>query len=245
MLKLSPTLDRVGVFGRSVADVALLAQAMMGFDDRDTAMSLRARADLTGLVGSEPPVKLHFACVKTTAWDKAEPATLEAFGELVDHLGDRAAMIELSDALERVEGWFRTVQLAELAHSIAPAYEAGRDKLSEGLCKLIDEGQSISAHDYLHAVDRMTATGSVIDDVLADYDAILTPAALGEAPKGLASAGDPVLSEIWSYCGLPAISLPILQGPAGLPLGVQMIAGRFDDARLLRNASWLLQSVEE
>jgi len=75
------------------------------------------------------------------------------------------------------------------------------------------------------------------------YDAILTPAAPGTAPKGLASTGDPSFCTLWTLCGMPAVSLPLLKGANGLPLGVQLVDPRDSDARLLRTARWLAARV--
>jgi Asp-tRNA(Asn)/Glu-tRNA(Gln) amidotransferase A subunit family amidase len=75
------------------------------------------------------------------------------------------------------------------------------------------------------------------------YDAILTPAAPGVAPKGLASTGDPSFCTLWTLCGMPALSLPLLESTNGLPLGVQLVGPRSGDARLLRTARWLAARV--
>ncbi|MBI3060434.1 MAG: amidase, partial [Deltaproteobacteria bacterium] len=71
----------------------------------------------------------------------------------------------------------------------------------------------------------------------------LTPSAPGSAPKGLASTGDPSFCTLWTLCGMPALSLPLLQSANGLPLGVQLVGPRDGDARLLRTARWLAARV--
>ena len=76
------------------------------------------------------------------------------------------------------------------------------------------------------------------------YDAILTPAALGVAPKGLGATGDPRFCSLWTLLGMPALSLPLMQGAGGLPLGVQLVGRRHFDARLLRTARWLASRLE-
>ena len=76
------------------------------------------------------------------------------------------------------------------------------------------------------------------------YDAILTPAAPGEAPSGLGATGNPVFNGLWTLCGVPALSLPLLEGPNGLPLGVQLVGRLGEDARLLRTARWLVERVD-
>ena len=72
------------------------------------------------------------------------------------------------------------------------------------------------------------------------FDAILTPTAPGEAPEGLEATGDPAFCTLWTFLGLPAISLPLMTGPAGMPLGVQLVCAPGQDARLLRTARWLV-----
>ncbi|MFQ5916008.1 MAG: amidase family protein, partial [Nitrospinota bacterium] len=83
----------------------------------------------------------------------------------------------------------------------------------------------------------------MLDDLFEWHDAILTPASTGEAPVGLESTGSPIFCTIWTLCGMPAISLPLLQGARSMPMGVQLVGPRFDDAQLLRAARWLANLV--
>ena len=80
---------------------------------------------------------------------------------------------------------------------------------------------------------------------MVEYDAILTPATTGEAPKGFDTTGNPIFCTPWSFCGMPAITLPLMQGSNNLPLGVQLTSAKGDDARLLRTADWLTKKVNE
>ena len=73
----------------------------------------------------------------------------------------------------------------------------------------------------------------------------MTPSATGEAPKGLKSTGNPIFSTIWTYCGMPSISLPLLQGKNKLPLGIQLVSSLYDDERLFRNATWLTEKIKQ
>jgi Asp-tRNA(Asn)/Glu-tRNA(Gln) amidotransferase A subunit family amidase len=92
-------------------------------------------------------------------------------------------------------------------------------------------------------MDGREVLNSGLNDVFDHFDIIITPAATGEAPAGLDATGDPVFNSLWSFCGTPSITLPLLEGPSGLPLGVQVVGPRGDDARLLRNANWLMQRI--
>ena len=137
----------------------------------------------------------------------------------------------------------RTILVADLARSFAPEYERGRDKMSSVLREMIERGQKVPAVDYNRAVSRIPILNRALDPMFDWYDAIITPATPGEAPVGLESTGNPIFCTLWTLCGMPAISLPLLQGAAGMPLGVQVVGAKGDDARLLRTARWLLNRV--
>ncbi len=244
VLQQSRALDQVGVFGRSVEDVALLAQQLMGFDDRDPDMRPRSRPNIIGTATEAPLVPPRLAFVKTPAWDQADKDVQGAFTELVEVLGDRVEELELSDLLENAVNWHRTIMEADLAKSFRREYERGKENLSATLREMIERGQQCLAVDYNHALEQIPALNSALDEILLEYDAIITPATTGEAPTGLESTGSPVFCTPWTLCGVPSISVPILQGSNDMPIGVQMTAAKNDDARLLRTANWLVQLVE-
>ena len=98
--------------------------------------------------------------------------------------------------------------------------------------------------EYKDALSKIDIANTYFNQFFHDYDAILTPSANGEAPKGLKSTGNPIFSTIWTYCGMPSISLPLLQGKNGLPVGVQLVSSLYDDERLFRNASWLTSKIK-
>lgn len=245
VLQQSRALDQVGVFGRTVADVALLAEQLMGFDERDPDMRPRSRPNLTGTATGEPLVPPRLAFVKTPAWDQADKDVQDAFAELMEFLGDEAEELDLSDLLENAVNWHRTIMEADLARSFRREYERGKESLSATLREMIERGQQCLAMDYNEALEQIPVLNSALDEILLEYDAIITPATTGEAPAGLESTGSPVFCTPWSFLGMPSISVPILQGSNGMPIGVQMTAARNDDARLLRTANWLALRVEE
>src|SRR5437762_1623513 len=105
-------------------------------------------------------------------------------------------------------------------------------------------GREVRALDYPRALARVPELDASVAELFAQrYDAILTPAAPGTAPEGLGSTGDPAFCTLWTLCGMPALSVPLMQGVNGLPLGVQLVGPRHGDARLLRTARWLVGHV--
>src|SRR5690606_1960508 len=137
----------------------------------------------------------------------------------------------------------RTLLEADLAVSFADEYARGAERLSAILREMIERGGRSLAVDYLRAVERRSVLIAALDEIFHLFDAIVTPAAPGEAPRGLESTGSPVFSTIWTLCGTPAVTVPLLQGANGLPIGVQLVGAPGDDARLLRTANWLVREI--
>ncbi len=236
--------DTVGVFGRSVEDCALLGQTLMQFDAADPAMTAQAPPPLLRVASETPPVTPRLAFVPSPFWDRAEDYTKEAFEELAALLDDTCVQVELGDAYGEADLHHRRIMVADLAKNLNPFYEKGRDQLTQTLRDMIEEGHKVTALDYNRGLDRRKALRNGMDELFENFDAILTPATPGQALKGLGKTGDPIFSTLWTFCGLPCITLPLLQGPDGLPLGVQLVASRGDDARLLRVARWLAKTVD-
>ena len=243
IMRLSRALDQVGLFARSLQDIALLAEQLAGHDERDPDTRPRARMPFVATVGEEPPLPPRLAFVKGPSWDRIEKESEEAFAELCESLGEAVNAIDLPLPAD-VLVWHQTLMAAEMAANLDMEWERGRDKLSEPLRALLERGRKIPALDYQRALARIPLLNDDLRPLFDRVDAIITPAAPGTAPKGLGSTGDPSFCSLWTLCGMPAISLPLMQGENGLPLGVQLVGQRGSDARLLRTANWLVHQVQ-
>jgi Asp-tRNA(Asn)/Glu-tRNA(Gln) amidotransferase A subunit family amidase len=243
VLPLSRNLDHLGPFARSLDDLALALDAIAGHDadDPDTqplgARNFRATAQEK--FGLDP----RFAFVRTPVWDKADPDTREAFEELANELGDACFTHDLPE--HYAEAWpaHRAVMAADMAHNLGKLADQGRGTVSQQFQELIAEGRGVTATRYLDALALARALRGPIEELFQqECTAIITPATAGVAPKGDAT-GDPVFCSLWTLLGLPAITLPLLSGEDGMPLGVQLIGAPGDDARLLRTATWLVRRL--
>ncbi len=243
VLALSRPLDTVGLFARDLEDLALLGEAMMGYDAADPDMVPEAAPRLRAVMAEDAPVTPRLVFVGSPVWDQAAADCQEAFAELVDFLGEDIDRFELPKPFDEAVARHRAIMVADLAKSLAREYETGKDRLSDRLHAMIEEGQKVSAVDYNRAVDFAQVLNAGLAEIFERYDAILTPAAPGEAPKGLETTGDPIFCSLWTYLGTPALSLPLLEGKTPLPIGVQLVGRRGDDARLLRTARWLTERI--
>jgi len=249
MLALSNTFDTVGLFARSLGDVALLFDALDHFDGDDPAMRLQAPLRLSEALGEPPAAPPTVAFVKTAAWEKAEPATAAGFETLVEALvaalGERCETVALPEPFAKVADYHNAVLTAEMAQSVGALCDTPGEHPSARFRGMIEDGRTVSAVDYLAAREQREALNAGLNEVFARYDAIITPAAPGEAPEGLGATGDPAFCTLWTFCGVPALSLPLLKGEHGLPVGVQIVGQRGHDRRLMQTASWLMDQLAE
>ncbi len=242
MTALSRHLDHVGVFARSVEDVALVTETLAGHDPADPDTRPVAKPALLTTARDVPPVPPKFYFVKTAAWPNLAPDAAEAYAELCSALGAQDEELPMPEGFENVSERIGHVLYPELAVNLAREYRHGAAQLSEKLRGMIARGRMTLATDYVHALGARAEYRRALDEVFDNCNAILTPAAPGEAgpPE---NTGNPVFSMLWTLMGVPAITLPLLSGASGLPLGVQLVARHGDDARLLRTARWLAEHV--
>jgi len=244
VLRQSPALDHVGIFARSIQDLALLGEQIVGFDEQDTDTRPRAKPPWLRMALEEPPATPNLAFVKTPLWPQVDADTQGGFAELLEHLANQVGEFELPPAMADALEWHRTIMEADIAASFEREYEVGKDRLSASLRQQIERGGKILAVDYQKALARIPLLNAGFDGLFDRYDAILTPAVQGTAPLGLESTGNPMFCTLWTFCGMPALTLPLLQGENGLPIGVQLVGKRGSDARLLRTANWLMATLQ-
>ncbi|MEO7246155.1 MAG: amidase [Rubrivivax sp.] len=236
----APSLDRVGVFARNVDDLALATEIMSGDDGTDPVSRGLPPRQLVAVAATPPPVEPRFCFVRTPWWNEIDAEAREAYEAFVDLLGDRVTQVELPEIVSQARDWLQTVNEAELAFALQREYHQHPQALSEALRGRIGRAMTLPVIDYLTARDRIEHVAGAFDEHFERFDAILAPAALGPAPLGLTSTGDPVMQTVWSFAGLPAVSMPLLRLEGGLPLGVQAVGALHQDGRLLRAVRWLV-----
>ena len=243
ILMQSPTLDTVGVFARSVAGCALLAEVLAGHDPADPATEPLPRPLLLDTALAAPPLTPVFAFLKPPGWDRADPQTTVAVQELAAFLGDQCFEVTVP-GLEEAAAIRRRINVAEMSKCYYAMERRGRDRMSDVLKTAMDEGKAVLARDYIAALDWPKVLNAGMAQIFARCDAILCPAAPGPAPAGLKDTGDPIFNGLWTLTGMPAVTLPVFRSTEGLPMGIQIVGRRGNDARLLRTARWLAAHLE-
>jgi Asp-tRNA(Asn)/Glu-tRNA(Gln) amidotransferase A subunit family amidase len=132
----------------------------------------------------------------------------------------------------------KIIQNADIARFYGPIADKAPGVLSKALVDRIEDGKKYSAVEYNTALDIREALNAGLTEIFGRFDAILTPASAGPAPNGLESTGNAIFNRLWTYLGVPCVTVPLLEAD-GLPMGVQLVGARHDDGRVLRNSRWL------
>jgi Asp-tRNA(Asn)/Glu-tRNA(Gln) amidotransferase A subunit family amidase len=244
-LQTSQSLDQVGVFGRSLGDVARLADALGGYDAADPASFLRPRPRMYEGSLAEVPVEPSFAWFDLPFNDRLSEAAREGFEELLASLGERVERLPAPKSFQSVVECHKVVHEYELYQNLREDIERHGERVSAPLRAVAERARGYGEGRYQAALAMMAGAEDYFDEFFCDYDAILTPAAAGEAPALEAGTGDPIFCTIWTFSGLPCLTLPLLVGETGLPVGVQMVGSANADDRLLRTARWLIRQLQE
>jgi Asp-tRNA(Asn)/Glu-tRNA(Gln) amidotransferase A subunit family amidase len=232
-----PSLDTVGIFARSVDDLILTAGVLMT-DNSDGRFWTPPYGHPRAVDGGAPPLKIAYC--RTPHWSDARPAARDAMQVAAEILSKEAAQIEdvdLGSSFENLVPASQTIFLYELAKALSPEHTEFRQLLSAELSALIETGMEINSVDYERARQVTEQARPMVVDVLAKFDLILTPAAVDEAPP-FANTGDPLFCRTWTLLGNPALTLPVMLGPTGLPVGVQLVGKAGGDSALLAAARW-------
>ncbi len=227
----SAPLDTIGGYARTIADIACLTDIIA----QKPSMPL-TRA----LLGASNHTPLRLGFVRTASWPQGDPAMQSALERYAREAG--ATEIRLPESFEKGIKAQQTVQFRDIAMNYGPIVDENPDVMSAKLKEIIAQGKTVDARQYEDALQFREPLYEELAVLAGSFDAILTPAAAGIAPVGLGATGSPAFNGLWTYLGVPAISLPLLTLD-GLPLGVQAVALRDQDGPLLRATQALLEKA--
>jgi Asp-tRNA(Asn)/Glu-tRNA(Gln) amidotransferase A subunit family amidase len=242
VLRHSALIDHPGVFARSVADAALVVDAITGEDVQDSFSRNLPAALLEAALDRDNAPRLAFAFGPFES--RAEPGTREAIKSFLARLPLRVDPIELGPEFATAEPTLRALMCAGVAESLGPDIDAV-DRVPELVVRLIEEGRALSAVDLVEAWTRRDRLRSELIARMSEYDAVLTFASTGPAPLASDGTGDPIFATLWTLIGAPAYSLPLLRSADGMPIGLQAVAAPGRDAELTSAVAWLMRIAED
>ncbi len=231
------TLDTIGWYGRCPGDLRLVAQAfrLFGLDAPQ------------GTTLAKPLGQLRVALCRGPNWRLAAPesqAALLLAGQRLAAAGVAVEELELPAGFDEVTEAQRVILLAEGRGAFLAEYLNAHGLLHQDFRDRVENASGITAPQLLAAHDLAAACRPRFDALFAGYDAVLSPAAAGEAPLGRQDTGNPVFNSMWTLLHVPCIGMPCTTGPNGLPVGVQIIGPRLGDAALLDVAALVAPVID-
>ena len=226
------SIDTIGWLTRSIGDFALLTAVLRMEEPRPIPA-----------LSSAPRIGVW----RTDLWDTARPETKAALAEAAEKLGKCGATVRdvtMPDAFNELHVIARsTIGFYERAACMAYFWDRCRDELSPQMRRYIENGHKISRDDYVAGMRRLDECRALLGAVFDEFDVLLVPCVPGEAPKGLGATGDPSMQAIWTALHTPSMTLPTHRGPTNLPVGIQLVAQRYDDDRLFACAAWIWEQI--
>jgi amidase len=226
------SIDTLGWLARSLDDIELLSAVLR----MQEPPPLRPP-------GSAPRIGL----CRTHMWDLAQPETVAAVEGAAAALAKAGATVHDAVLPEAFAGLRlaarETINFHERAACMAYEWDHHRDQLSPHMRRYIERGLKTSRHDYVAGWRRVEECRALLSAVFEGLDVLLAPCVPGEAPQGLASTGDGSMQAIWTALHTPSMTLPTHRGPNNLPVGIQLVAQRYDDERLLSCARWIWDKI--
>ena len=239
VLRTSYNLDHMGVFGRSVEDVAMLAKVLIKKDKYDPATIHYSADNFVEETKKGPLFEPKFIFYKTEHWKLIDKKSQGAFEYFIKSFPKNIEVFDTPSYFKDIHKYHQIIHETDLANNFGLYYKKFKKKLSKPMQDAIVKGNKHSAKEYAEAIDFMKRSYESYEEVFEDYHGVLSPSSPGVAPKSLKSTGSAEFNKVWSYLGTPCISLPLLQGEGKMPLGVQLIGAKFDDHRFLGVANWL------
>ena len=220
------SLDTIGLYGRSVEDVAFFGAALTNRADLETSFEGKPRIGVC----------------RTYEWDRVEPEMRKALDEARQAL--KADEFELPGRFKGLRESHTAILWYEVARSLADEYARFPEKLDPGLRERCQKGWELDPGQYVRAQQHAADCRAHFAEALGNYDVLLAPAATGEAPKGISSTGDVAMNVVWTLLHTPAVAVPAAKSASGMPLGLQVIGRINDDARTLACARWIAERLQ-
>ncbi len=244
-LETSSTLDQVGLFARDLGDIAVLADSLAGYDHSDSNSYIDAKPPMLAGYLSAAPVEPNFAWIDMPYADQYSTDVAEGMEELLQVPGIRLDRLPAPQSFSVLIAAHKVIHEYEIYRALEEQRLEHPEKLSSTIQDVFVGAAAVTTEMYEEALEVRQGAIDWFSQFFLEFDAVITPSALSEAPKLGDSTGSPICSTVWTLCGLPCLSLPLLQGEQELPIGVQLVGSRREDDRLLRTAAWLVAHLNE
>jgi Asp-tRNA(Asn)/Glu-tRNA(Gln) amidotransferase A subunit family amidase len=224
---LRPTIDTMGMFARSIEDIALLRSALVGAE--------KAIFDLDAS-------RVRIGVCRTPYWGEAQPETVQALERATRALSAAGAEVtdaELSDDFAGIEDSFRVIVRLEGARAMEWEARHHLATMNHWLKRELDPAGRPDEAQYELAQAHALACRRALAKLFERCDAIITPSACGEAVADLESVSNSAFNRVWTLMWGPCLTIPAFNGPNGMPVGLQVVGPAGEDDRTIALADWI------
>ena len=240
MSPISQRLDHPGIYANSTCDIDLVASVILSYDEKDLDMIKQYNYKQNYVIKTP-----KFAFVKGPVWDIGDKDMQEQIIKFVENSPFDIEELNLGNDFNEAAHSHEVIMNGSIAKSLSHYYESEKEKLHPFTKSRIEAGIPVSAKQYIEAIENAKKMQQTLRKFFNKFDAIITPAATGQAPRDLMNTGNAIFNGYWTMMGVPAISLPLLKGKDSLPIGIQIISSWNEDFKLLKIAEYILQETKK
>ena len=237
---ISYRLDHPGVYARCIEDIRIISNLIISYDENDYDMIKNLSLKENTVEKSD----YKFAFVKGPAWPKGDEDMKENFEDFISKSKLNITEITLPKSFDNALQNHEIIMNGGIYSSLKKVYKEDKENLHAYTINRIQNGLNLNASDYVDAIENAKKMKFDLSTIFEKFDAIITPAAPGEAPRDLSTTGNAMFNGYWTMMGVPAISLPLLTGENSLPIGVQVITSWQNDNLLLKISDEILKDYQ-
>jgi len=237
MSPISQRLDHPGIYANCIEDIDLVASVIVSYDSDDLDMIQNYKYKETINLNKS----LKFGFVRGPVWNFGDDDMKIGIEEFVKKTSFYVEELDLGKYFDDAAKAHEIIMNGSIANSLVNYYKADKSKLHPFTVKRIEAGIPVSASEYVSAIEKAKKMEQILRQLFLKYDAIITPAAPGQAPRDLMNTGNAIFNGYWTMMGVPSISLPFLKGKDGLPIGIQFITNWGEDLKLLEICKYILE----
>ena len=237
MSPISQRLDHPGIYANCVEDIDLVASVILSYDSNDLDMIQNYQYKRN--INLNEPIKFGF--VRGPVWNFGEEDMQSGIEDFVKKTSVDVEELDLGRDFDDAARAHEIIMNGSIVNSLINYYQADKSNLHPFTVKRIEAGIPVSASDYVSAIEKAKKMEQILGQVFLKYDAIITPASTGQAPRDLMNTGNAIFNGYWTMMGVPAISLPFLKGKDDLPIGIQIITNWNEDLKLLEICKYILK----
>ena len=238
MLLQSHTLDTIGVYARNLVDLAIINNCLIDENADATLEEILEKGSKVFKNWAKTSEMPKFAFLETPAWPEADIGAKNAIETAITSLSSACQRERLPDPFNKIIDYHAAVFAAENSHYYGPFLDNHSELLSEKLRDRLIVSKTTLASEYIAALNARDKIYHSLEALLDDYDAVLCLAATGAAPIGFETTGSAIFNGLWTYLGVPCLSLPLLT-TENMPLGLQLVGKRGNERKLFKTANWI------